>query len=135
LFKYKKADRYFRYNYAAVLNRYGAYEKSNAITAELKAYWYNYDLQILAAHNNLMLNKLEDAEESCLIAHHMCPSRFVPLYGVFEVCLKANRQENAKRIAEKISLKAVKVESFVTKEIKKKTREYLERSTPSALGF
>jgi len=135
LFQHKKTDRYFLYNYASVLNRSRAYEKSKAITSKLKAYWHNYDLEILAAHNSLMLKQLEDAEESYLMAHHMCPSRFVPLYGVFEVCLKANRQEDAKSIAEKISLKAVKVESFVTKEIKKKAQEYLERSTPSTLGF
>jgi len=131
LFKHKKADRYFLYNYAAVLNRYGAYEKSNVITSKLKMYWHNYDLQLLAAHNSLMLNQLEDAEESYLMAHHMCQSRFVPLYGIFEVCLKANRQEDAKKMAERICLKTVKVESFVTVGIKKKAREYLEEPTPS----
>jgi len=131
LFKHKKADRYFLYNYAAVLNKCGAYENSNAITTKLKRYWHNYDLQTLAGHNSLMLNKFEDAEESYLMAHHMCPSRFVPLYDVFEVYLKQNRQGDAKKIAERIRLKTVKVESSVTRAIKKKAQEYLEQPTPS----
>jgi len=131
LFKHKKTDRYFLYNYAAVLNRCGAYEKSNVITSRLKPYWHNYDLQILDAHNSLMINMFEDAEESYLKAHHMCPSRFMPLYGVFEVYVREGRQEAARKMAEKISSKEVKVESFMTGEIKKKADAYLEQSKPS----
>ncbi|NLX66306.1 MAG: hypothetical protein GXZ19_05970, partial [Bacteroidales bacterium] len=118
----------FLYNYAAELNVAGDYEKSLQIARECYLLWADYDLQMLMAENCLQLQDYKETENCLMAAAAMCPIKFMPLYQLTELYLKTGQKLEARRLAQKILDKKVKVPSQVINSIKSKMRNLLNES-------
>ena len=115
----------FLYNYAAELNVAGDYEKSLQIARECDVLWADYDLQMLMAENCLQLQDYKETENCLMAAAAMCPIKFMPLYQLTELYLKTGQKLEARRLAQKILDKKVKIPSLIINSIKIKMRNLL----------
>lgn len=115
----------FLYNYAAELNVAKHYEKSLGIAHECERLWADYDLQMIMADNHEKLQQYEDAERHYKKAAAMCPVKFMPLYRLTELYLASGQISQAKKIAEKIIDKEIKIPSSTINVIKDKMRSLI----------
>lgn len=120
-----KKDRYFLYNYSAVLHEKKKFEESLAIAKECRELWADYDLEMLIAENYNKLKQSYYAERHFELASRMCPNRFVPLYKMVLLYRTEQREEEAKILAEHIIEKDIKVQSNKIQNIKKEMEEFI----------
>ena len=122
LYPYMKTDVFFLYNYAAVLNRSKEYIKSNEILLISKSYLTDIDTELLLADNYKQLNQYEDSEKCLKKASYMIPNRFIPLYNLLLLYEIKKDSINAKKVANEILNKQIKVDSYKVRQMKKRVR-------------
>ncbi len=115
----------FLYNFGAELQQVGEYEASTRVLERCCSRLNDYDVQLLLAENYTRLNMHERAKECLLTASDMCPVRFVPLYKLMNICLKEGKTEEAKRYAQNIVNKPIKIHSMRVDRIKDMARQVL----------
>ncbi len=115
----------FLYNYAAELNVVEHYEESLQIAKECGHLWADYDLQMLMAENCQQLQQYAEAERYYRRAAAMCPVKFMPLYRLAELYQAAGQSVEARKTAEKIVEKKIKIPSPTINAIKSKMRDLI----------
>lgn len=118
---------YFLYNYAAELHAARQYRRSQTVALHCAHYWSDYDLEILLGENLYKLQLYQEAEPHFIQACLMCPSRFVPFYGLYRLYQQQGLTEKSRRIGEYILHKPVKIDSDVTRAIRSEVRRDLEK--------
>ncbi|MCM1521465.1 MAG: hypothetical protein NC039_02300 [Muribaculaceae bacterium] len=116
---------FFLYNYAAVLNLSGDYEKSNALIKHYNNYVNDYQSVILRGDNSYELEDYETAIRDYQRSHEMCPTRFQPLWGLLQ-CYKRTDREKYLETAREIYEKEIKIDSYQIQVMKKQCKKILE---------
>jgi tetratricopeptide (TPR) repeat protein len=116
---------YFLYNYAAELYIGNQYEKCLQISLQCRKHWADYDLEILLGETYTQLNREEEAIKHFELAANMCPVKFTPLYKLYHVYKKCNREKEAKMLAWQIVNKEVKISSAEIDSMKTEMRKEL----------
>lgn len=124
LFPKLKENHLFLFNYAAEMNHQQEYMLSLDIAKLVSDMWADYDLQLIMAHNYQQLEKYKEAEFHYRLASEMCPTRFVPLYGLLTTYESTGEVKKATEIASLIIEKPVKVQSSTVDRIKKIAMEW-----------
>ena len=112
-----KNDSRFLYNYAAEQYEAGRYEAALATVRECRRRLADYNLCLLEGDVLEALRRYAEAEAGYRRAHWMCPSRFAPLYALFNTSVERGDTAAARRIGREILAKPVKVRSAETVEI------------------
>lgn len=120
-----KCNPYFLYNYGAELNVAGRFEKSNDILAECMESYKDYDLEMIMGDNYYKSGQINKAIRKYQHASDMIPSRFLPLFHLFEIYREMDRSDLARSVAEKITGKTVKIPSGTISHIKMEADSYL----------
>lgn len=119
-----KYDGLFLYNYGAELNFTGRYIESNMVLSQCCQLFNDTDVNLLIADNYLKLKKMHEAECHLILAHHMHPVRFYPLYQLFLLYIEFENTQKAIVIGEKILSKSIKIQSplinFIKNDVKHK---------------
>ncbi len=116
---------YFLYNYAYELAVDGNNRKSQDLALKCRNIWADYDLELLMGINDFELEKYDSALAHFSLASQMCPNRFVPLYRIFKVHQKLGQNKVARKYAQIIANKKVKVKSESVSYIKQEVCNYL----------
>lgn len=116
----------FLYNYGAELHEMGLWNKSIEILEECSRGMNDTDVQMLLADNYLQLEKFDKAERHYQRAACMCPNRFLPLYYLVNLYRRMGRDTEARRLAQRILKKPVKVSSYTIEKIRKEMQLYVE---------
>ena len=109
---------YFLYNYAAVFTEAKEYEKALKVALECRKYWADYDLELLLGDIYREKKDYKQAEEYYMSASYMCPSRFLPLYQLYELYKCIGNTEKASELAKILLEKPAKVNSALIKRIR-----------------
>ena len=109
---------YFLYNYAAVFTESKEYEKALKVALECRKYWADYDLELLLGDIYREKKDYKQAEEYYMSASYMCPSRFLPLYQLYELYKCIGNTEKASELAKILLEKPAKVNSALIKRIR-----------------
>lgn len=109
---------FFLYNYGAVLNKEEHYFSSNVVMRKCIHYLNDYYVQMILGDNYFNMDKLDSARHHYELAHDMAPNRFMPLYCLMELYLKAKNHEKALEIAYIINTKEIKVSSHTITKIR-----------------
>lgn len=131
LYPHLKQNPYFLYNYAAKLNYFGYYERSNLFMDKCRNYLNDYDVQMLIADNLFRLKKWNEAKKHYNKAYDMCPNRFVPLNQLHKIAILENDNSVARKIACLIINKPIKIPSATINRMKQKMQQYLENDINS----
>jgi len=127
LYKTMNRNGLFLYNYGAELNYINQWDKSVVLLTECANFYNDIDLQLLLADNYTQLKQYPKAEKCFLLAHQMIPNRFIPLYRLALLYKEEGKIQEARKIAELIVKKQVKVESFDVVTIKDEMRDLLKK--------
>jgi O-antigen polymerase len=127
LYKTMNRNGLFLYNYGAELNYINKWDKSIVLLTECANFYNDIDLQLLLADNYTQLKQYPKAEKCFLLAHHMIPNRFIPLYRLALLYKEEGKIQKAHRIAKIIVKKQIKVESFDVVAIKAEMRDLLKK--------
>ena len=109
---------YFLYNYAAVFTEAKEYEKALKVALECRKYWADYDLELLLGDIYREKKDYKQAEEYYMSASYMCPSRFLPLYQLYELYKCIGNTEKASELAKILLEKPAKVNSALIRKIR-----------------
>ena len=120
-----KNDSRFLYNYAAEQYEAGRHEEALATVRECRRRLADYNLCLLEGDVLEALRRYDGAEADYRRAHRMCPSRFAPLYALFNTSMERGDTAAARRIGREILAKPVKVRSAETVEIIEDVRRRL----------
>ena len=85
---------------------------------ECRKYWADYDLELLLGDIYIEKKDYKQAEEYYMSASYMCPSRFLPLYQLYELYKCIGNTEKASELAKILLEKPAKVNSMLIKRIK-----------------
>lgn len=118
----------FLYNYAAELSMVQRYEHSNKILKECIYFINDTDIQLLMAENYLQLKEYNKASECLLLAHNMCPNRFIPLYRLMVLHTELKEYSEAHNIANIIVNKQIKIPSTTINLIIKEAHRILDEN-------
>lgn len=124
LLPHMKRDSYFLYNYSAELYRHKWYQEASEMMN--KAYNYRIDYDMLHLYGDLQRDQqlLSDARDSYTTLSQMCPSRYVPLYRLFCIAIEEENVAEARRLANMLLTKPIKVASPEVDFIRKKVQFY-----------
>lgn len=118
---------YFLYNYAATLLDAHQPKQSLMIARRCRQYWADYDLELLTGIACERQGLYGQAEACYEKAGDMCPSRFMPLYRLYELYKATGNKERMRQAAQQIVDKPMKVRSREILRMKRKVkREVLE---------
>ena len=120
-----KKDPYFLYNYAYVLSENGDCGSAARMAAESFDLMPDYDTALFLADNARECGMLDSAEYYYRLASRMCPVRFLPLYGLFQLFEESGRIEEMQEMGKFILAKPVKVNSNVIRQIRSEVRQIL----------
>jgi len=101
----------FLYNYGAELNIGKRYAESAKILSECRAFYNDYDIEMLMADNHYRLDNVDEAIQAYQYAADMIPCRFLPLFRQFEIHKRSGNAGLATAIAQQMVNKSVKVRS------------------------
>lgn len=99
---------YFLYNYAAILQESKLYAESLEVSLLCRRYWADYDLELIIGENHRYLGHPEEAVARYRRAALMCPSRFLPLYGLLHLYKESGDRRRMVEIADRIIAKPMK---------------------------
>ncbi len=117
-----RGDSRFLYNYAAEQYEAGRYAAALQTARECGRLLANYDLCLLEGDIHRALGDRRAAMRSYRRAHWMVPSRFVPLYEMYNVAAEDGDTATSRSLAREILSKPVKVPSRETLEIIEEVR-------------
>lgn len=109
---------YFLYNYAAEFYMAGHFQKAFEVANQCRAYWADYDLELLQGEISKGLKDRENAKKHFMLASQMCPARFIPLYQIYGIYLECGDTVNMFCLGKQILNKPVKVNSQTVSFIK-----------------
>lgn len=112
----------FLYNYGAVLNHAGNYKKSNAVMAECEKSFNDYDVQMVIGDNYSNTEEWYKAESRYIVAGHMIPNRFIPLFKLMKVYQSTNNTRRLSITADTILQKKIKIPSPTVDQIIKQAK-------------
>lgn len=115
-------DSRFLYNYAVEQYEAGRYEAALHTVGECKRLLSCYDLCLLEGDVRRALRDLCGADSCYRRAHFMIPSRFIPLYEIYNVALERGDTAASASVAREILTKPIKVRSRETMEIIEEVR-------------
>ena len=100
------------------------YEVANTLKGPVisKSYLTDIDTELLLADNYKQLNQYEDSEKCLKKASYMIPNRFIPLYNLLLLYEIKKDSINAKKVANEILNKQIKVDSYKVRQMKKRVR-------------
>lgn len=127
LYTRMNGDGLFMYNYGAELAYVNKYEESRQILEECALIFNDMDVQILLADNYKQLRCFDKAERCLLLAHNMCPNRFIPLYQLVKLYIEQGNENDALLIANKILKMKVKIPSNAINRIRREMKDYVEK--------
>lgn len=113
---------YFLYNYAAELYAAKHYKEALYIAQRCRTHWADYDLELLIGELFNELHQYEEAEDHFQLASNMCPTRFIPLYKLYQIYEKIGDEEKVNQMATLILNKPTKVESGTVKCIRERVK-------------
>ncbi|HBK31769.1 MAG TPA: hypothetical protein DDZ96_06055 [Porphyromonadaceae bacterium] len=125
LYPHLRKNELFLYNYAAELNVSGHYTESLQVAHECEKRWADYDLQMLMADDCLQSQPYGKTETHLKQAAAMCPVKFMPLYRLAEFYKTTGRNGEARKIAQIITDKKIKIPSPIINSIKNKMQNLL----------
>ncbi len=108
---------YFLYNYAAELYMAGRYEQALQVAQRCRAYWADYDLELLLGELQMKTGEYAEAEKHYYKAAAMCPVRFIPLYKLYKLYQQTDAVKKARDIRQVILEKPIKVDSSTIRRI------------------
>jgi len=123
-----KQNPFFLYNYGAELNFVGKFDKSLQILGECQKNFNDYDLQMLLADNYYRIGTTEKAIQTYQHASNMIPCRFLPSYQIFQIYKELGNKKIARKYANDIVSKKVKIPSLTVNSIKEEAEEYLKEN-------
>ncbi|NLA93792.1 MAG: O-antigen ligase family protein [Bacteroidales bacterium] len=123
LYRHLKNDPYFLYNYAYILAETG--DCFNAVQIAQRSFklMANYDTALFVAEQQKECGNMDYSEEYYKLASAMCPVRFIPLYGLFQLYEEQHRFDDMKQLGRSILAKPVKVQSAEIKRIRLAVRQ------------
>ena len=119
------SDGLFLYSYGAALHNIGEYEKSIKILNECSKHIADYNVQLLLGDNYQQLGMSDSAIARYDMASKMIPNRFLPLYYQMRLYKDIGQNNKAKKMAQNILSKKIKVDNTATREIIREARECL----------
>ena len=122
LYQKLRGDSRFLYNYAAEQYEAGRYAVALHTARECGRLLASYDLCLLEGDIHRALGDRAAAMRSYRRAHWMVPSRFVPLYEMYNVAAEDGDTATSRSLAREILSKPVKVPSRETLEIIEEVR-------------
>ncbi|MCM1313457.1 MAG: O-antigen ligase family protein [Bacteroides sp.] len=125
LYGHYHSNSYFLYNYAAVLYSAGMFTEAEEKIGECQKMWNGYNIELLAGDICRMEDRYDKARMHYQHAHQMCPSRFAPLFEIFQTYRTEEDTVNAVRVARIIVCKSMKTESAEIYEMKTITGEFI----------
>ena len=117
---------YFLYNQAAVLQAAHHYEESLRVARQCRTLWADYDLELLMAENLRQLGRTDEAAQRYRHAARMCPSRFLPLYNLLQLCQETGDRAQAAAVAEEMLAKPVKVRTPAVRMMRRAAEKMLD---------
>ena len=117
LYPMLRGDWRFMYSYSVALYDAGRFAESLSIADECAALRSDYDLCLLQGSAYRQLGEFKRAMRCYQRAHWMVPSRFVPLYEMYNVAAEGGDTATSRSLAREIQSKPVKVPSCETLEI------------------
>ncbi|MCR5713485.1 MAG: O-antigen ligase family protein [Bacteroidales bacterium] len=102
---------YYLYDYMSALYRAGEFGDAMAIYKRLCHMLSSYNLELLAGDTCSHLQRFDEAADHYKTAMFMCPCRFAPLEGLYNVYEQTGDDEKKRIIADEIARKTVKVPS------------------------
>lgn len=118
-------DGQFLYSYGVALHNIGEYEKSIKILNECSKHIADYNVQLLLGDNYQQLGMSDSAIARYDMASKMIPNRFLPLYYQMRLYKDIGQNNKAKKMAQNILSKKIKVDNTATREIIREARECL----------
>lgn len=118
------SDPYFLYNHAAILYDAGYYERCLHQLEACGNLLNDYDVVMLKGMAYRSLEHYDEALTCFRLASNMCPSKFMPLYQIFETLILCGREKEAKALCKIIIEKPVKIDSDQVRFIKAKCSAY-----------
>lgn len=115
----------FLYLYGTDLLQLGKTDKAVTILEEARRYYAHSDLYLTLGSGYKLQNKFSLAECNYLLAHHIRPDQFTPLFYLLELYKYQNNISGAKAIALKIQRLKPKRKSKITDEIKRLANDIL----------
>lgn len=123
LYTYLCHNHLFLYDYAIESYRANRLAQADNLLVELSKKEISYEATLLHGDVCQHLGDYERATCYYTDASNMCPCRFAPLYGMWQVNIEKRNLKMAKTLADSISKKKVKIESkeiyFLKEDIKK----------------
>lgn len=117
LYPILRNDPYFLYNYAYILLESGYCEKAGNMATKSFDLMANYDTALFIADNAKECGDVDTTEEFYWLASKMCPVRFFPLYGLFNLYESKGQFDKMKEIGYIILSKPIKVSSHAIRNI------------------
>lgn len=119
LYNSLKNDYMFLYNYASTLHIANRQREALTIATDCYSIYSDYDLSLLIADIYRDSGCYYDAITWYSKTHHMCPSRFIPLYELYIIYRKLGDKKKTFQIAKQICNMPMKIPSSEIKWIKK----------------
>ena len=118
----------FLFNYSSILFNQKEYEKSLYYAIEANKILDNYETQLLLADNYRKLKKYNESLFHYKESSNMCPNRFIPLYGIFNIYKETKDYKKMDSIRNIILNKKIKISSSTIDNIiyKVKDKNYIE---------
>lgn len=125
-------DAFFWYNYGALLNVSGDYDRSVEVMSRCERHLNDYDVQMMLGDGFAATGQWKMAEKHYMASHYMIPNRFMPYDRLMDLYCETGETEKAAMIAETVVGKQVKVPSSDVQAIVTKARGILEKNSGSA---
>lgn len=122
VYSYKKKDSFFLYHYAKASLNNKEYHACFQLLKEREALVYDYYQAIIWGEYHYNQGNYTQAKKYYYLASCMCPSKFVPLYKIFNIYKILKDHENAQRMRELILNKQIKIDSKEIQQIRKAVR-------------
>lgn len=127
LYNYMSNNPDFLYNYSSILFNQKKYEKSLYYAIETNKILNNYETQLLLADNFRKLKKYNESLSHYKESSYMCPNRFIPLYGIFNIYKETKDYKKMDSIRYIILNKKIKIRSSTIDNIIYKVKKNIEK--------
>lgn len=116
-------NEYFLYNWAVELSLCGNYAKADSIMLICEKHRLDYNTTLLRGDILVELNRPVEADSCYRLCSEMVPSKFIPLYRLFNLYKQTNNVIMQKQIGEEILNKPIKVNSKEVRSIRLRVRQ------------
>lgn len=111
LYNYMDNNPYFLFNYSSTLFNQKDYKASLSYAIKTNNILNNYDTQLLLADNYKILKRYNESLYHYTESSYMCPNRFIPLYGIYNIYKEIKDYKKMDSIGNIILTKEIKIKS------------------------